>query len=227
MRLTLLLVFLTIASLSSLAQGDDLYFEENIVTQGINPGETDIPAETTIVNPTSTPLVVRWIREVNSLPRNWQSAICDINLCYLPTVDSAEFTIPANSSSPIIVHVYPDGPGVEAQVTLRILEVADRSNNAVATFSFSMVSSTFGPKSPYSIKLYPNPVSEEFSIQSDYQLSEVVISNMLGKVVKVYPGDQEFYNISDLPNGIYLASLRGRSGDILKTLRLSKRMSMP
>jgi len=209
------------------AQGDSLYFEKTIITQAINPGDTDVPAETHIVNPTSSPITARWIREVNSLPRGWNSAICDNNLCYPPTVDSASFTIPANGSATMITHVYPEGSGTNAQVTIRVLEIDNRTNNAVATYSFDMVSSTFGPNKPNDVNLYPNPATEDFSVQSDQPLSQIVVTNMLGKVVRVYPGNQETYSISDLPNGIYLASMRGRNGDILKTIRLSKRVTMP
>ena len=224
MRLTLLSIFLLV---SLFGYSQTLSFEESIVEQPADPSIGDIPSYNRIINSGNLPIRARWIREVNDLPAGWASAICDTNQCYLPRIDSAEFTIPANSDSPITPHIYPDGTPGDAQITVRIVDIDDRRNNAVSTFSFPMEVSSV--KNPFSTgpRLYPNPASEEFSILSDVTVSEVSLTNMLGKLIKVYPGQSTSYDVSDLANGIYLVSMKDNYGRIIKTLRFSKRNYRP
>ncbi len=212
--------------MSLIGSAQTLSFESALVTEPADPAIGDISTHNRIINSGSNPVRARWIREVNDLPSGWLSAICDTNQCYLPRIDSADFIIQANSSSPIIPHIYPDGSAGDAQVTVRVVDIDDRSNNAVSTFSFPMISSV---KDPFSSgpKLYPNPATNEFSILSDVSVSEVTVTNMLGKLIKVYSGNSPSYDVSDLPNGIYLVSMKDNYGRIIKTLRFSKRNYHP
>lgn len=223
MRLTLLSFFL-LAGLAASAQA--LRFEEAIVTQVVDPSIDDVAAYVTLLNESDRRYAVRWVREVNDLPGGWMSAVCDTNQCYLPQVDSADFQIAANGSTRIIPHIYPDGTAGEAQMTIRVFEINNRDNDAVVTFNFSWLSPTRnafyqGPR------IFPNPGAEEFEVLSDVPLNSVRLTNMLGTVVREYPAQLRRYDVSDLPNGLYLASLIGVDGRIVKTLRYSKRQVMP
>lgn len=223
MRLTLLSFFL-LAGLAASAQA--LRFEEAIVTQVVDPSIDDVAAYVTLLNESDRRYAVRWVREVNDLPGGWMSAVCDTNQCYLPQVDSADFQIAANGSTRIIPHIYPDGTAGEAQMTIRVFEINNRDNDAVVTFNFPLVSPTRnafyqGPR------IFPNPGAEEFEVLSDVPLNSVRLTNMLGTVVREYPAQLRRYDVSDLPNGLYLASLIGVDGRIVKTLRYSKRQVMP
>ncbi|MFK8055375.1 MAG: T9SS type A sorting domain-containing protein [Saprospiraceae bacterium] len=224
MRLILLFSLLFV---SLLGYSQTLSFEHAVVEKPADPAIGDISAYNRIINSGNLPIRARWIREVNDVPGAWQSAICDTNQCYLPRIDSADFTIPANTDSPITPHIYPDGTAGSAQVTIRVIDIDDRRNNAVSTFSFPMITSSV--QNPFSSgpKLYPNPATEEFSILSDVSVSEVSVSNMLGKLIKLYPGQSSSYDVSDLPNGIYLVSMKDSYGRIIKTLRFSKRSYRP
>lgn len=223
MRLALLSALLLFAFAVN-AQG--LRFENTIVEQVVDPSLDDIPAYVRLLNESDRTMNVRWVREVNDLPAGWESAVCDTNQCYLPRVDSAEFRIVANGNYPIIPHLYPDGTSGEAQMTIRVFEVIDRSNDAVVTFNFPLTSPTRrafyqGPR------LFPNPGHQDFQVMSDEPISVIRLTNMLGTVVREFPGYLPRYDISDLPNGLYLASLIGVDGRIIKTLRYSKRQVMP
>jgi len=223
MRITLLFAFLFV---SLLGYSQTLSFEKAVVEQPADPSIGDIAAYNRIQNSGNLPVRARWIREVNDVPAGWESAICDTNQCYLPRIDSAEFTIQPNSDAPIIPHIYPDGTPGSAQITVRIVDIDDRRNTAVSTFSFPMISSVNNPYAT-GAKLYPNPAYDEFSILSDVAVSEVTLTNMLGKLIRVYPGYSPSYDVSDLPNGIYLVSMKDSYGRIIKTLRFSKRNYRP
>ncbi len=223
MRIALLSIFLL---MSFVGFSQSLSFEKVLVEEPANPAVDDIPAFNNIINSSNQAIRARWIREVNDLPNGWKSSICDSEPCNQSRIDSADFILPANSSLQITPHVFPNGTAGEAQITVRVIDLDDRSNNAVATFSFPSISSV---KDPFSAgpRLYPNPATDQFSILSDESLSEITVTNMLGKLLKVLPGHSPSYDVSDLPNGIYLVSMKDSYGRIIKTLRFSKRSYRP
>ncbi len=224
MRLALLFTFFLLTRL--LAAQSGLSFDTPFVEKPVDPAISDVKAQARVLNNDGRRLLVRWIREVNDVPAGWSSAICDTNQCYLPQVDSADFSISPNSSAPIEPHVYPDGSRGDAQITVRVFEIADRTNSATATFRFSEISGVSNPfySGP---RIYPNPGRGDFEVMSDVPISKITLTNVLGKVVREYPAYLKRYDISDLPNGIYLASLIGLDGRVIKTLRYSKRQVMP
>ena len=225
MRLTLLLSFLLFAAAAMSAQ-DGLRFEQTMIEQPVSAGEDFFKATTMVVNETGETIQVVWIREVNDLPDNWFSAVCDKNLCYTPPVDSQFFDMAPDESALLEVQLRTDAMVGDAQVTLRVARTDDRSVNAVATYTFPTVSSSSSAFTR-GTRLYPNPGSNAFEIISDEPLREVTLTNMLGKVVRSYPAYLSQYDVSDLPDGIYLATLVSTDGRVVKTLRYSKRQVMP
>ena len=228
MKQTLLIVlFLISCGYSVLAQTGPvgLYFERSLVERSMDASQSEIRAVTRIVNPSDRTLEVRWYREVNDLPVGWSSVICDTIRCYRNRIDSATFAIKPRSSYPLEVKLAP-GPGSgDAQVTVRVAEVANPRNSAVATFSFPqpVVNKVRGAD----IRLFPNPGIDDFKVISEEVLMEVRLVNMLGRTVKVFPGHLEVFDVRDLPNGIYLVSMVGQDGRVVKTLRFSKRTVAP
>jgi len=206
------------------AQGS-LRFETPFVTRTISASSSDVATSARVFNTSGEPIRARWIREVNDLPEAWVSAVCDTNQCHLARIDSADFIIPAYGDAPLVPHVYPRGGPSDAQVTLRIVDLDDRSNNAVVTFSFP--SADTPPAFARGARIYPNPGAETFEVYTDEALSRITLTNMLGKVVREYPAYLPSYDVRDLPNGLYLASLIGIDGRVIKTLRYSKRQVRP
>ena len=226
MRQLLLAASLTVA-LGAYAQAQDLSFDQPLVTKVIDPTQADIAIYARIQNSSDFPLNVRWIREVNSLPAGWASAVCDTNQCYLPRVDSADFRIEANADAPIIPHIYPDGTPGSGQVSVRVFEIDERSNSAMATFQLTETSSARGAYGRRGARLYPNPGNETFRVISDEPVARVTLTNMLGKVVRDFAASGGEFDVRDLPDGIYLATLTGQRGQVIKTLRYSKRAVRP
>lgn len=54
-----------------------------------------------------------------------------------------------------------------------------------------------------SLEIYPNPGIDRISFRSEFPISEITLSNMLGQVVlkKQQPGTE--LNVSELPNGVF------------------------
>lgn len=75
------------------------------------------------------------------------------------------------------------------------------------------------------IKLFPNPAGDYFRIENGFNIKQIEVINVLGKVVKVYsPQSQsENFYIGDLSTGLYLVRMLNKNNDVVKTIRLQKK----
>ncbi len=224
MRLALLVFILVLGIGSAAAQNDRLRFETPILTKSFEGSGEDVAQVARVFNPTSRPIRARWVREVTELPSGWSLAISDGIKDHSPRIDSADLVIPAYGSAPLTPHLLPGLQSGNAQVTVRVVDLQNRRNYASATFRFEQSASA---KTGRNVKLYPNPGDDEFKISSDVSLLRVTMTNMLGKQVKVFNGQLATYDVSDLPNGVYLVGMIGTDGRVVKTLRYSKRTARP
>lgn len=80
---------------------------------------------------------------------------------------------------------------------------------------------------PSSVRLFPNPARENFFVESPagVNVGRIEISNALGNRLRKFdrPPGKDGYNVSDLPDGLYLISIYDKQGKKLKTLRLLHR----
>lgn len=225
MRLALLFTFL-LSGLAAWAQSaaDRLRFDAPYVTRTFEATTGDISAVNRVLNPGPTPVRARWIREVVEAPPGWDVAISDGERENNYRVDSADFTIPAYGSAPITPHVTAAGGRGDVQVTVKVFPVNNRRQAAMSTFRFERADRRSTPRI---VNLYPNPGDDEFRIDSSLPLASVTLTNLLGRVVKTFPGAQDSFDVSDLPNGVYLVGMLGTDGRVVKTLRFSKRTARP
>ena len=75
------------------------------------------------------------------------------------------------------------------------------------------------------IKIYPNPATTYISIDKAQNVKELYIFNLVGRKLKVIENVEQNvqYDISDLPNGMYLVQVIDQTNKIITTQRLSKR----
>lgn len=74
------------------------------------------------------------------------------------------------------------------------------------------------------IKVFPNPVTNHFSINNQKEVKEIIVFNMVGRAMKRYnyvAGEKYF--VGDLPKGMYLIQFLGAKSKIITTQRVSKR----
>src|SRR5690606_10559782 len=110
--LLLCFVFMgTILSTNLVAQNFTVIPNPAYGSADLNDPETnpdDVVAYASITNNTSDTLFLKWERIYNDKPESWESAVCDVNLCYLPIISTKEFFLPPNfTNGDMIVHAYP------------------------------------------------------------------------------------------------------------------------
>ncbi|HFA49495.1 MAG TPA: T9SS type A sorting domain-containing protein [Bacteroidetes bacterium] len=76
-----------------------------------------------------------------------------------------------------------------------------------------------------SISIYPNPATNFISVNNDENVKTITIFNLVGRKLKSFQNVQKnaHYDVSDLPNGMYLVQVINHSNKIITTQRISKR----
>ncbi|MFC0877055.1 T9SS type A sorting domain-containing protein [Saccharicrinis sp. FJH2] len=69
-----------------------------------------------------------------------------------------------------------------------------------------------------SLKVYPNPASEVIQFDSEDVIQSVAVLSLKGKVLKSASGSVTEMNISDLPDGLYLLSVKSSKGITIRAI---------
>ena len=227
MKQSLLLTFILVFSLGLVAQvtvEPDPYVYEG------PPYEYTLIGHAEITNNFDEELILRWREIDNSLPTGWETSICDANLCYGDDVEECP------AANPVIL-----GPGVSGLLDIHLksfneegiadicIEVFLNSNpdsilvTACYTFTLDASLSVEGFETE-EIAIYPNPATNFFKISQNDIVASIDLYNIVGKKVKRYNySPYAEFDISNLPNGLYLVSLLDKNESILKTVRMTIR----
>jgi len=241
---SLIIAFLLLAFLPTQAQ-------ENAVIISPNPVDTVFEVDldnpdlllqslADVTNNSDETLELRWSRTIVEMPDAWDTQVCDANLCWDIIVNSNvdadlgtndPLVLAPGESSNLDVYILPKGVAGTAQVTLTVTSVAEPDSVlAVGTYNMEVRSTTTSTTNLHKkdIRLFPNPASDYLRISEDSEVSSIAIYSLVGRKVKQF--DATFtkqFDISDLPDGLYLARLNDRFGKAIKTVRLMKRLPRP
>lgn len=239
-----ILLILFILSLTSAVSG------QKVLEIQPNPFESTFPvdlndywaepiAHSRIKNVSESTINLRWEREIINAPAAWEFRICDTVACYTSSVLSnvviggqpnVPIPVPKNESTLLDLHVLPRGVVGCAEVRLKLSDASNPANilnTAVYKVCISSLTSTTEVDNN-SLKIYPNPATNYISLSRNTAVRQLWISNILGKRVKTFlTSGNGRYDISELPDGIYMVSMVDAKGSIFKTVRLSKRIPRP
>ncbi|MBK6861606.1 MAG: T9SS type A sorting domain-containing protein [Saprospiraceae bacterium] len=190
------------------------------------PDMTSHKAHGTVKNNTNGTIKVSWIREIIQLPVDWNTYICDANLCYSPLVgkcpDNYPNVIKANDSTLLDVYVTDDGTDGAAHIVMWVYEKEDTSKKLKVDYLFNKIVSNNEVKN-IEIKVYPNPTYNEFFVDYNQGLTRIDLYSILGKKVTSFEAMQrKSYNTSHLMDGLYFIKLIGPNEQVLQTIRLQK-----
>ncbi len=204
-------------------------------TDDIGTSPDDVVAHANITNNTSDTLFLRWERIENTKPECWETAVCDVDLCYYYTVNTIDFILLPNlSNGEMLVHAYPGGePGNvptigEAKVRIKISNLNDPGDTLIAVYDFAVTGSgscitSVSSLDKAALKIYPNPASDYFRLPETHKIQQLVVYNVLGNRIRTFDvNNDQNYNISDLPNGVYFVGMIDRNHEIVKTVKLQK-----
>ena len=237
-NILLILFFVSVFSSAITAQNftvtpNPVYGEANTDDMGSDPD--DVVAEAHITNNTSDTLFMKWERIDNTRPDCWETAVCDVNLCYFPTVSTMDFILTPNlTDGQMLVHAYTGGsPGSDptagdATIVVKISNRNDDTDTLIVEYNFSVTGSatcitSVSEAQREALKVYPNPASDYFRLTETQEIEELVVYNILGRKVKAFAvNNGKSYDVSQLPNSVYLIGMIDRDQETVKTIRLQK-----
>lgn len=92
---------------------------------------------------------------------------------------------------------------------------ASRGYAEVFDFTAVLSSSDFQLNNKFSV--YPNPINNQFQLNTDISIDKVEVLNLQGQVIKTFES-QEFYNINELSAGIYIVMIHSEEGKGIKKI---------
>lgn len=181
-----------------------------------NASQFEIVGYSGLVNQGSASVNLRWRRVSSQLPTGWSQTICDLNSCYPPFVDSADFSLPARDTSNLDGHFYLNGQSGAGYQRIRLSTLPANTPLMVVTFIASTASSAtqtlFSAPNQAAWKLMGN----ELILATDDGLTQnfLRILDQTGKICyqNSVANPVERIAMDAWPNGIYIAVLDRANG---------------
>jgi len=216
----------------TLSAGQLAFMPEVIDLVG-DPGTEQITYNFDIENTSSEEVTYFWkFVKDDGFPAEWFTQICDSRLCYAENEDQSNPELPntlaADGKDDLQIYLFSEGVEATTSVTLEIYSDPELTDLIVSipteNFTVTSSTSTFNLSNDPELSIFPNPTADIFQITNDNAVKEVTIYHITGKKIRSYnhtPGKQ--HSISELRNGLYLVRLFDQRGQVLKSLRISKR----
>lgn len=228
-KLSLSIILITMFTFMSNSQNFDLHVDKDTVYFDLDLGTNQtFESKGEVTSNSDGDGNYTWEKTEVYLPDRWEIEICDKNNCWFPSVYSRSFDLAKNDTSILDVHVRTKGnPGDSAVVLVKVWNTADASllRSDLYVFLDNKYSSVESIKPGEVVtRIYPNPVTDIFTVLSTIKLKNIEVYSILGNKMRVFPYQEGgSYNIGDLSRGMYLVRLVGEDNQTVRTLRLDKR----
>ena len=159
-----------------------------------------------------------WVIEEIGFPGGWQSTICDKNICYDVTVDTATFTLAAGDSGILDVHAYVNGVSGIGRAKVTVFPEGNPGNATVDTFTFSAWALSAKKVQRNDIEVYPNPATTRLTINLDASKPVTMeVYNVLGqlKMTHIHTGKTSTLDVEELPAGMYFIRYTTDGGQVV------------
>jgi hypothetical protein len=224
--IVLAIAFLMTFSAVCLAQASFQLLPQSVTTT-VHDTIIDAEGHNNIKNNDGTAKTIRWTRSVICYnPTTLTSQICDPNLCYLPHVSTKTFNLPANATLPMVVHfLKPYGTYGAAIIALKFQNVANPADTLTSIYIFNSCATTsVDDQLPQAtVKFFPNPTTDFFTLVGDEAVETIKVYNMSGQEVSTFqaiPGT--VYSLNGKPAGTYIIGLFDNKGRVFQASELVK-----
>ena len=169
-----------------------------------------------VVNQGASSVQLRWLRVGSQLPSTWTHTICDLNSCYPPFVDSADFTLTPRDTSNLDGHFYLNGQAGAGYQRIRLSTLPANAPLMVVTFIASTASSTTQTLISAPNKAAWKLVGRELLLATEGLEAKAMVRvvDQSGREVdrKLISEPIERFFMDQWPSGVYMAILGSGSG---------------
>lgn len=187
---------------------------------------SDTVARAVIINLTNQPLALTWVREVLAIqPPTAMTAVLDPYLSHLPSRNTFNFTLmPFDTGEMSLVYFnYSNDPGC-ALARIRVFNQNNPADSASVLYRINdCASAANDPVTQSTIRLYPNPFSENFRLDGAEQIAQLRFMQADGREalrMAVAPG--QVYMPPGLPPGVYTVILEDNTGKAVQAVLVQK-----
>jgi len=184
-------------------------------------GLIDVALNIVVTNIGTSKATVLWERTINSIPQGWITYVCTGTNCYPPSAKSDCFDLAPGASSDILVHFQSGAINGLSDVDIKITDKNNPSNTVTANYKFRLTSVSTSESFANSIKVFPNPTTEYFSVSNRQNISKVSLTSLTGRTIHVYNNSLDRCDVSDLPGGIYILQFFDNKNKLVKSSRLA------
>lgn len=186
---------------------------------------SDTAAETVIGNLTSDTVFIKWERTVINITQGCWTQVCDPIYCYSAIVSTKTFFLKAGETKPMTVHFMNDGEQFCCALVHIKLTNQDNLNDTITGIYLLNDNCAVGTEdlARADIRFFPNPVTENFSIDNAEMVSRIRVFSLEGRQVAVFEASQKgSYSLTGQPAGMYILALEDKNGKIFRAMELRK-----
>ena len=158
-----------------------------------------------------------------NIPSDWDGMLCVYGLCY-GSIREVGFEgemsrIGDDTEGYVRLTVNPMDNNVFGKYRIYVYDIENPNDGDTATWLLNPSLGFEEEQLNAKVEVFPNPASDQITIQSDQKVNQLQIVDMTGKVVlnenNSFNGQAEI-NVSQLPKGMYTMVLRNESGLLAK-----------
>lgn len=221
----ILLTLITVAFFSAGLVAQDFTVNPSPVNVTGDANTSLIEASSKVINNTSEVLNLRWER-IEEIPSEWQTLICDNQLCWGPAKSSNDFTLQPDEQGDMKPNFDPNGVVGTGVVRMLIYDPLDSLNTVQEhTYTCDILAVSVEEPTENNFTIYPNPAKDFVVLPENSKIKKAILYNITGQQVKIFDlvANTRRFDVADMMRGTYLLQFIDETGAILHTTRLTKR----
>ncbi len=185
----------------------------------------DPKAENIITNLTSGNNHISWERTIINITQDCDTYVCDPVYCYGPNAQAKTFTLSANDTGLVSVHLLlPDVMSATTVVRLKFFDTQNPADSIITVYTVSTeVTGTDEQAAAAAINLFPNPTVESFTLANADMISAIRIFSLDGRQVSRFEAEpSQVYSLAGYPAGAYIVVMENAKGQVVRSVEVRK-----
>ncbi len=184
--------------------------------------QPDVEVHAKITNLTANLVHLKWERREISLTPGCETAVCDPNICWARSVSTKPFDMDPNEIGDLLMHFYNNEAPCSGIMHLKVTNLDNPADSSIAVYLFNATSGTSNLPAA-NVKLYPNPVTEFFSLENAENVAAIRVFSLDGReVARFETNTSNFYSLQNQPAGNYVIALEDKNGQAFQAMDLRK-----